>query len=300
MTLVHPSQQSVRSGIRACESPVVDIQFVHDSECMLVTSRMGFVRLLKFPDFDLAFEFRAHKDRLLGGTVLADGRRYVSVGYADEPHHPRDTGKVAEIAVWSLDDGRKLLSRNLPDTYPITSVAASEDQRNLAISFWEGVLIADITDEIKLRKLSKRKMASISKVAFPRSGDYLLVANEGYGMRMYGLGETKSLSPFAATRDGPTSFAFSHGDATLVRSTAYFNDIELFEMPASTLEKLFIGHQNSITSLAITCDDTTLISGGSDGTLKFWDIKSGALRASIVVPPHSADSLESWECLMNE
>jgi len=299
LALVEPTQPELRSSRRPCESPVVGIQFTPDAKSLVVTSQRGLVRLLKLPKLDSLLEFRAHESHLLGGMVSDDGERFVSVGYAEEPPLRSGSGKVAEIVVWSLSDGCRLHALALPDIAPITSVGASPDHRMLAISFWTVILIADISERPTIKTFLRREQASFTRVSFTRDGRHLLVANEGYGMKMFGLDETESLPQFPATRDGPTSLDISHDGMFLVRGTAYFNNIELFELPSGTLTREFCGHQNSLTSLAVSPDDTLLVSGGADGTLKFWDVKGGELLASLIAPPHSMKSDRRWQRLVN-
>lgn len=281
VALVQPAQPKTQSIERPCESSVVDIHFAPDAKSLFATSRTGFVRRLKLPDLDIQLEFRAHESVLLGGMVSADGERFVSVGYDEEPPLRTGSGKVAEIVARSLEDGCKLHSLALPDIVPITSVSASTDHTKLAISFWNLILIADITEPPTIETFLRGKQASFTRVAFTRDGRHLLVANEGYGMKMFGLDGAESLPQFAATRDGPTSLELSHDGALVVRGTAYSNSIELFELPSGTLTKEFCEHQNSITSLAISPDKTLLASGGADGTVKFWDIKRGFIYGDL-------------------
>lgn len=300
VALVEPTAPIVQSSGRPCESSVVDVEFTPDANSLFVASRMGIVRQLKLPSLDMIREFRAHEARLLSGVVSCDGARFVSVGYDEEPPLPAGSGKVAKIVVWSLEDGCRLHSLALPDIAPITSVSASTDHRRLAISFWKVILIADISEPPTIKTFLRRQQASFTRVAFTHDGQHLLVANENYGMKLFKLGEAESLPQFAATRDGPTSLELSHDGGCVVRGTAYSNAIELFELPSGLLIREFCGHQNCVASLALSLDGTLLVSGGADGTLKFWDIKSGELKASIIAPPRSTDSHGRWEPLVND
>ena len=284
---------------RECESPVSHVEFTPDAESLVVASRTGDLRVLSVPGLEPKLEFCCHEARFLGGAVLSDGKRFVSVGYADEPEDRNDKGKPAEIITWSLEDGRKLQLLELPDVSPIRSVAASHDRERLAISFGKLVLVADVAGGLRRGPALKKKETWILSVAFSADDKHLLVANEGYGMQMVGIGGTESLRSFAATRDGPTSLAFGHNGTFVVRSTAYFEEIELFEASTGILKKCFLGHQAPVMSLAVSPDDTCLASGGRDGTLKLWDVKTATLKASIVTFPVAADSHPTWECLVN-
>ena len=298
LLLCDPDQPTVLAIDHESESPVVHVEFTPDTQSLLVASRNGRVRVLSLPELKPTLEFRCHDARFLGGAVSGDGKRFVSVGYADEPKDRNDSGKAAAIIVWSLENGQKLQSKKLPDIFPIASVSASCSRNQLAISFWRSVLIADTSNGIRIQFLWKKARTAIQRVAFGADDVHLLVAGEGTRMKMIGLGEAESLRRFVATRAGPTSFAFSHDGNVLVRSTAYFREIELFEVSTGILKKYFLGHQAAVMSLAMSPDNASLASGGKDGTPKLWDVESAALKASIVTLPNSPDSHQRWQCLV--
>jgi WD40 repeat protein len=58
----------------------------------------------------------------------------------------------------------------------------------------------------------------------------------------------------------------------------------MYQMPAGEVANYLVGHQNSVTALRFSLDGTTLVSGGADGTIKVWDVQSGKMQASILVP----------------
>jgi WD40 repeat protein len=90
-----------------------------------------------------------------------------------------------------------------------------------------------------------------------------------------------SARSFVATRDGPTHLAIKGN--LLARSTAYFKEIELFEISTGKLKKYLLGHQNHVTAIALAPNDTPrLASVGADGVLNIWDTNSGAIIHSIV------------------
>ena len=86
----------------------------------------------------------------------------------------------------------------------------------------------------------------------------------------------------------------------LVRSNAYNNEIEFFELATGRLKKYFLGHRSATNSLAILSDDRLLVSGSRAGTVKFWDLETGDLQASIVLLPKSSDSPRQWQCLTGD
>jgi WD40 repeat protein len=285
VALVDASQRTVSRIVRVGESTVVGVDFSPRANLLLTTSQEGLVRLWTYPAMELQIEFRAHEYELVGGALSADGRHFVSVGYRDPPPVCVHDIRRAEVTVWSLKDGRHLFSRELPDLGPIRAVAATRDHRKLAISFGCLVIVADISITPTFRRVLKNLKAEYSRVAFSNHDDYLLVTNVGYGMRLVRCEDRTSLSQFSAVHDGPTALAFNPAGIVLARGTAYWNDIEMYEIPSGTVVNCLVGHQNSVTALAFSADGATLVSGGADGTIKFWEARSGTLQASLVIPP---------------
>ncbi len=58
----------------------------------------------------------------------------------------------------------------------------------------------------------------------------------------------------------------------------------MYQMPAGEVVNYLVGHQNSVTALRFSLAGTMLVSGGADVTIKVWDVQSGTMQASILVP----------------
>ncbi len=282
---------------RQRRSEIAYVEFGNDDEVLVVADVSGRVRVCGLPSMSSLVEFRPHRCRLLGGMISADGKHFVSVGYDDEPTNRNDSGKPARVIVSRLDDGQEVASHELPDIYPITSVAASPNRNQLAISYQKLVITADVSDEIEIHRIWKQDEDSISKVAYSPSTPNLLLANQAYRMKWIAIGSATWIRSFAATRVQPTSLALTTDGKFVARSTAYFHEIELFDVSSGVLKKYLVGHQSAVRTLAISPDDKILASGGNDGTLKLWSIETGKLRASIVTYPGDLNPSQHWECL---
>lgn len=282
---------------RVCESRIVHVEFTPDSKSLVVASITGQVRLLSLPGLNPICEFQSHLERFFRGAISEDGKRFVSVGCTDQTSYAQDQHHSAEITQWSLQDGQKLNSRTIDIDHRITSVCASNHGMLFAIASWKQLLLVDTSDGISIRTLLNRTKSGIARISFCADDKHLLLANEGYGMRIFDSKNADPLLTFVATQDGATSFAFSHDGSFLVRSTGYSPAVEWFELPTGILKKHILGHQAAVLAVALSPDDLTLVSGGADGTLKFWDVDTAKLRASIVISGNAADSGNRWQCL---
>lgn len=285
----------LRSG-RYSTNDAAHVEFSPDGRRLVLACRDGMVLLLGVPELDTVAEFAAHRAKLVGAAFSPDSTQLVTVGYDDPPAREDREGQ-AVVRRWTLPDGRMLNEAELPAGRSINCVAVSSSRRHLALVRFHEVLIVDVHESLAVRPvLSMPKKQFIGRVAFGDGDFQLIVANEGHGMRVADLKAKRTVKAFASTRDGPTSFAFTRDFRSLIRTSAYFNEIELFEFGTRVLKKYFVGHQNSVSSVAVSPDDRWLISGGSDGTVKLWELGSGELVASILVRPDAA-SVSDWECL---
>jgi len=66
-----------------------------------------------------------------------------------------------------------------------------------------------------------------------------------------------------------------HGDGALLLTAAY-NSCVLWDIQTGEKIKVFSrGHCDSIYSAALSCDCSSVVTGGCDGILKVWSIESG-------------------------
>ena len=57
------------------------------------------------------------------------------------------------------------------------------------------------------------------------------------------------------------------------------------------------GHRDSVTSVAISPDGATLVSGSADRTVRVWDAASGECRAVLEVGPTDSQGGEVGRCV---
>lgn len=72
-----------------------------------------------------------------------------------------------------------------------------------------------------------------------------------------------------------TDICFSHSGKYLV-SASMDCKIIVWDMKARTCHRTFIGHGREVNGVAIFPDDRLIISGGSDGMIRIWDVEQNA------------------------
>ncbi len=277
------------------ETAIVHVEF-SAGDVLVIGSRNGQVRVASIPDLETITEFQAHAAQLTGGTISKDGKRLITVGYSEEPLR-RNTTWRAHIAAWSMTDGKLLEQLELPGQFRVTSVSASPDRQYLAILGPHELLVAGIANDIDLHSRFGSEKSWMAEVAFAGVNDVVLLGSDGFGMTVVDLKQKMTTQRIQATRDGPTSFAFTSSGMSIARSSAYSNEIEIFEFATGKLKKHFVGHQHAVWALAFSPDDQLLFSGGMDGTLKIWNVESGELLASVVSLPDSNCPEQKWQCV---
>ncbi|ODQ63195.1 WD40 repeat-like protein [Nadsonia fulvescens var. elongata DSM 6958] len=103
------------------------------------------------------------------------------------------------------------------------------------------------------------------------SSDDKMVATASNGsLKIWNIRTTSCLRTFECGYALCTSFL--PGDALLVVGTKN-GDIELFDVASSTLLETIPAHEGAVWSLDVSTDGKTLVTGGADKTVKFWEFK---------------------------
>jgi len=270
-------------------SQVVHMEYTLDADSLLVAWADGTMRVLSGLDLTTRSELAFPKQYLVGGMVLPDGEHFIGFGY--NTGERRSLRSESELVLLSLVTGEILDSLPWSDDLRIRSVAASPDRSCIAVASGTSIWFVRYDQGFVVEAFcgcSEARNAFYLSVDFFPDGKSLLVSNEGYGVAILDLVSINEAgtptSEFDAIRDGPTSNAINASGTRLARSTAYYSDIELFDLDTLKVKQLLFGHQNRVNSLLIW-QDRTVISGGKDGTIKFWDIETGALIDSILATP---------------
>lgn len=285
VVLCESQDLSILASCRLSPFPIAQVEFSPKGDVLAAVARDGTVRVLGIPQFETRLEFRLPGACYLGGMISADGSQLVAITDSRDPEGPYRSAGVGEVSIWSLADGRLLEASALPEGFGVHSVSAAPNRLRLAIWSRSEALIADFSEKPRLKGVLRWPDRGIYRIAFAADSMHLLLAYEGYGMKIVNPEDQQEARWIIAALDGPSAIAVTRDGNWLVRATLYYEKFELFELASGKLRKQFVGHRNIVNALAVLPGDQRLISGGADGEIILWDIQSGEQLASQLAFP---------------
>jgi WD40 repeat protein len=196
-------------------------------------------------------------------ALSSDGKIVASVG-------PRS------IVLRDTNSG-KVLHQMIPKGAMRECLAFSPDGKVLAVGGWdEAIAFWEVATGKLLRTLQGRKKRCIDVLVFRPDGKSLVGRGQGPGGTELSswdvaTGKRKLLSQ--RQRDDFGVLCFSPDGKLL--AVARGQQLGMRDMVAGT-ERFVLGlHVRDVTTAGFTPDGKTLISGAGDGTIHFWDVKTG-------------------------
>jgi WD40 repeat protein len=222
-----------------------------------------------------------------------------------------DGGSRIKIALYELDGGRSVTSLDPFDGKSgsdpwISSLAFSPDKKKLAVgvlgsSLQEtpspSVQIWDLKREVIERRI-RPAVAPPGHVCFSPDGSLLATSpTRGAPLQLWRTSDGNEVRSFKLEADAhgrdPAPIAFAPDSKRLAAADAN-RDIYVWELTVGDKVRTFQGHQKAVTSLAISPDGKTLLSGSEDATMLLWDL-GGAARVDAVLTPQQLS--DYWDAL---
>jgi len=91
-------------------------------------------------------------------------------------------------------------------------------------------------------------------------------------VRVWDISMGKSMKVLTNHKKGIRDILFHHTEYSF--ATAGADNIKVWKCPEATFMRNVEGHNSIVNTLALN-EDNVLVSGGDNGSLKFWDWKSG-------------------------
>jgi hypothetical protein len=203
------------------------------------------------------------------GVTIAPDASVVAAAMADRA-----------VRQWAVTTGHELPAIKL--TAPVSEVAFAADGRRLA-TLSSNLELWDAPSGKRLRALPD---VTASQLAFAADGR-LAVAGHRLGLLEAG---TLRRGPEFAEQAGwlNTCVAYS-GDGKLVAAGDTAGNVWVWETAKGTQRLRRKGHTNRVNGVGFIDNGRTLVSGGSDGRMKFWDLATGREIGTLF--PHDTAGL---------
>lgn len=179
-----------------------------------------------------------------------------------------------------MDPDSLLVRRRWPaDRNKVRRLEFSPDGTMLATAGYEGqVTLWDAVDGRQLHALAGHR-GRVWSVTFSRDAAMIAAAGADHTVRLW---------PTDAAGSGPLAGpAVLHGHGAPIRSVAFSPDgtriasgdeaheLRIWDVASGRLERCLPGHTGKVRCLRFR-PDGTLVSGSSDGTVRSWDVATGA------------------------
>lgn len=221
--------------------------------------------------------------RPLPVTSLAlngDGKVLVTSGYH-------------EVLAWNPEDGRlrarigdlpeRILGLRFVAGGPLLAVAGGSPGRSGEV--W----LVDSAKPAERRRLASLRDCALCAVTTP-DGKFLVTGGADNRVRGFALPEGRPLWDVEAHADWVLALAVSP-DGRYVATASRDRTAKVLATATGSVEGTFTGHSVPVFSVAFSPDSRELISGGSDGELRRWDLNGTAKKDGTLRPAGRSEAL---------
>ncbi|KAI2463656.1 WD40 repeat-like protein [Annulohypoxylon bovei var. microspora] len=245
----------------------------------VISGHLGWVRSLAVEPHNQWFASGAG-DRTIKVWDLATGRLRITLtghiaavrGLAVSPRHPYlfSCGEDKMVKCWDLETN-KVIRHYHGHLSGVASLSLHPTLDVLVTGGRDGASrVWDMRTRSNIHVLSGHTR-SVTNVQCQEADPQVISASEDHTVRLWDLAAGKTMGVLTHHKAGvrglaihPTEFTFATGSN---------NSIKQWKCPEGSFMGNFDGHNAIINSLAVNED--VLFSGGQDGSMSFWDWKSG-------------------------
>ena len=192
--------------------------------------------------------------------------------------------RSSTLKQWDTATGRCLEDLS-PEGLPrITSLAASQDGRLIAVGFEDPrapTQIRQLPRAERKTELIRTDNSGLScDLAFSADGRRLVEGRDSGMVVVWDVGAAKPVQAISTHRASVFAVAF-RSDQKLVASADKQGLILLSDPTTGALVRMIKAHDGAVFDLAFSPDGQRIASGGQDQTLRIWNVETGGLMLAI-------------------
>lgn len=172
------------------------------------------------------------------------------------------------VKLWNVRNRQEIAT--LRDEKWALAVDFSPDKEQLAVGYEDGTV--KIWNVQRQRVVATREGDARHVFSVKFSQDSQLLASAGYHgeIRLWDVAEWQHRGTLHTRIGTVRDIAFSENGKAL--ASASREVVHLWDVQSGAQLTALRGHSGWVNALAFSIDRTTLVSGGEDGTLRFWDV----------------------------
>ncbi|HWA99867.1 MAG TPA: WD40 repeat domain-containing protein, partial [Pirellulales bacterium] len=196
-----------------------------------------------------------------------------------------------KLTVWNVAQSNTVSSHGFDN--PIEAVAYSGDGNLLAVALDAGhIRLLDLRSGETRREM--KSQSPLHALAFSPDGALLAAGLRSQGLELWDLrskGDGRILKAAGDYLDKMPGYVAFSADSRLVVCGGHGKDIAVFDTSTGDLKGELRGHEHPATAAAFLADGR-LVSAGSEGAIKMWDVARMQLLATWCMVP--ADPARQW------
>ena len=149
-----------------------------------------------------------------------------------------------------------------------------------------GPLVLDevLIGKYRLGKVWKENKAPINSLDFTPNGDYLVSSSNDHSINLYNCNSGTLRKTVFNKSFGTSLVRFTHHPNAVILASnngSWDETIRYLSLHDNRFLRYFKGHKKRVTTLELSPNDDTFISGSLDKTIRFWDLRASVCQGMV-------------------